>query len=73
MSAEKILVRATTSLRVDDRDGRLTGAHACPVCGMRYLDADKATDCCLPGVEEHARETAAKGWSVRDAYRGRWW
>jgi hypothetical protein len=29
-----------------EADGRLDGKHRCPVCGMRYLAAREADDCC---------------------------
>lgn len=46
----------------DDTDGRLTGAHACCVCSMRYNDQAKAINCCAPALEEYDRvqESAAK-------------
>jgi len=35
----KLLARA-------ESNGRLGGKFRCPVCGMRYLTAREATDCC---------------------------
>ncbi|MFH1367348.1 MAG: hypothetical protein ABIH38_05230 [Patescibacteria group bacterium] len=29
-----------------EAEGRLDGKHVCPVCGMRYLWAREADDCC---------------------------
>ncbi|HMA76745.1 MAG TPA: hypothetical protein VKO43_05530 [Candidatus Krumholzibacteriaceae bacterium] len=29
-----------------ENNGRLGGKFRCPVCGMRYLSAEKANNCC---------------------------
>ena len=29
-----------------EAEGRLDGKHRCPVCGMRYLTAREADECC---------------------------
>ncbi|MFH1218921.1 MAG: hypothetical protein V1694_00505 [Candidatus Eisenbacteria bacterium] len=33
-------------LKKAEQDGRLTGKHRCPVCGMRYKREKEASTCC---------------------------
>lgn len=56
--------------------GAETGSFRCGVCGMLNWTSDEANDCCLPGLEEHAR-TNQRGpgggsatWDYLDGVRG---
>jgi hypothetical protein len=47
-----ILVKSTNSttynllLRKAEKEGRLGGAHRCPICGMRFHTSREAESCC---------------------------
>ncbi len=47
-----LLVKATSSTTYDIlikravKEGRLGGAHRCPICGMRYHTSPDADSCC---------------------------
>lgn len=49
---DQVLVRDQPSatfemlLKKAEQDGRLTGKHRCPVCGMRYKREKEASTCC---------------------------
>jgi hypothetical protein len=49
---EEVLIRDQPSatfemlLKKAEQDGRLSGKHRCPVCGMRYKKEKEASMCC---------------------------
>ena len=43
---EKHFVRYDQLIAKAQKEGRISGAFRCLVCGMRYNDKDEAEDCC---------------------------
>lgn len=46
LEKSKNYVKFYRLLRKAEEDGRLDGKYRCPVCGMRYLSATDADECC---------------------------
>ncbi len=52
LESRSLLVKATNSTTYDIlikravKEGRLGGAHRCPICGMRYHSSPEADICC---------------------------
>jgi len=70
LHADDRLERHVHSLRGDDTNGRLTGQHACRVCGMRYDQVAEARDCCQLLLDAEAELLARKVRPSVSANRG---
>jgi len=46
LQKDKNYVKFHRLLAKAEAEGRLDGKYQCPVCGMRYLSAREADDCC---------------------------
>ncbi|HEY5133656.1 MAG TPA: hypothetical protein VII85_08240 [Candidatus Krumholzibacteriaceae bacterium] len=46
LQKDKNYVKFYRLLAKAEAEGRLDGKHVCPVCGMRYLSAQDADECC---------------------------
>lgn len=42
--------RRADALKTAYMQGRVTGEHPCPVCGLRHWTEDNADMCCIPGI-----------------------
>lgn len=52
LDSNKKYVKYHKLLAKAEKEGRIDGRYACPVCGMRYMVWDEADTCCklLPGM-----------------------
>jgi hypothetical protein len=46
LQKDKNYVKFHRLLAKAEAEGRLDGKHVCPVCGMRFLSAKEADECC---------------------------
>lgn len=46
LQKDKNYVKFHRLLAKAEAEGRLDGKHVCPVCGMRFLSAREADECC---------------------------